>query len=99
MKKLIKIQTTEGARKIKALKRKWLAVNRNKMGLWTLTYTPSGFAFPLVFFNRQSAIAGAKLARQIISYPLGKNRRQECSDLLDTLEENEINFYLEYNEV
>lgn len=97
MKKLIKIQTTDGARKIKALKRKWLAISKNKKGLWTLTYTPSGLAFPPVFYNRDSAIAGAKLARQIISYPLGKNRYQECSDWLDALEENEINFYPEYN--
>jgi len=98
MKQSIKIQTTEGTRKIKAIKRKWLAINKDPEGLWLLTHTPSGLAFPPRFYNRVSAIAGAKLARQIISYPLGRNRHQECSDWLDALEENEINFYSEYNE-
>lgn len=92
MKQSIKIQTKEGVKTIKALRRKWLAIAKHG-DFWIITYVPLGRSFPIMFFNKVSAIAAAKIARRTFNHRWKHGEYQQGFRVwLDTLDEQEIYF-------
>lgn len=73
MRKTIKTKTIYGVIKVKAITRKWLAINRNEDDYWVVTHVPTGCKFPGYFLTKADAIAASKLARWMFPYPLNQN--------------------------